>query len=73
MRLIVWVNLWLNQLIDTFKTSKYIFLLEINLSFIFFSHYWWNPERKRKNLIRTRNGVWAVAQSPILRTAINIK
>lgn len=49
-------------------------------------HHWKKPERKRKNLIRlgteqgkayawsrTRMGVWAVAQSPILRTTITVK
>ena len=49
-------------------------------------HNWKKPERKRKNLIRlgvdqnhayawsrTRMGGWAVAQSPILITTINLK
>jgi RNA-directed DNA polymerase len=48
-------------------------------------HHWKKPERKRKNLIRlgvdndhayawsrTRMGGWAVAQSPILGTTINL-
>ncbi|MBC8882431.1 group II intron reverse transcriptase/maturase [Flavobacterium piscinae] len=49
-------------------------------------HDWKKPERKRKNLIRlgvdqdhayawsrTRNGGWAIAQSPILGTTITLK
>lgn len=49
-------------------------------------HDWKKPERKRKNLIRlgvsqgdayacsrTRNGGWAVAQSPILVTTITLE